>query len=106
MVYIIPNCDCKTCNGGTPAPKGTFGGSICTCMCHISGHPIDSKEHSKWMTEERRRCTRETLRGLAVAEGGQKAGRKFDKEYDDSAVFPDRPIEVKSWKEEDKEAGK
>jgi len=35
-VYLMPasSCDCKTCNGGTPAPKGVFGGSHCSCPCH------------------------------------------------------------------------
>lgn len=48
MVRIIQNCDCRTCDGGTPAPAGVFGGSICTCPCHLSGHPIDSDEHKAW----------------------------------------------------------
>ena len=39
MVYLMPaeNCDCKTCNGGTPAPEGVFGGTHCTCPCHSGG---------------------------------------------------------------------
>lgn len=39
MVYLIPasQCNCKTCNGGHPAPPGVFGGSRCTCPCHNTG---------------------------------------------------------------------
>jgi Lar family restriction alleviation protein len=39
MVYLMPacECDCKTCNGGNPAPPGVFGGSMCTCSCHKTG---------------------------------------------------------------------
>ncbi len=36
MVRIINafECDCGSCNGGTPAPPGHFGGSHCACRCH------------------------------------------------------------------------
>jgi len=91
MVMIIQNCDCKTCNGGTPAPPGHFGGSTCICPCHQSGHPVDSKEHHEWMMSEHRKHMKETLRALAVAEGGQKAAKDFDENYDDSALFPSLP---------------
>ena len=54
MVMLIQNCNCTTCNGGTPAPEGVFGGSHCPCPCHQSGHPIDSQEHMKWMKRKNR----------------------------------------------------
>jgi hypothetical protein len=36
MVYLssAESCDCNTCDGGTPAPSGHFGGSMCICQCH------------------------------------------------------------------------
>lgn len=36
MVRIINafECDCDTCNGGTPSLPDTYGGSLCTCPCH------------------------------------------------------------------------
>lgn len=36
MVRLIQpdECDCKTCDGGAPVPKGTYGGSHCLCLCH------------------------------------------------------------------------
>ena len=36
MVQILNSCDCdcETCDGGKPAPKGIYGGSRCICRCH------------------------------------------------------------------------
>lgn len=36
MVYLMPaeQCDCISCDGGKPAPKGVLGGSHCLCKCH------------------------------------------------------------------------
>lgn len=41
MVRILNGCNCGTCNGGTPAPEGHFGGSACLCRCHEKpGKPL------------------------------------------------------------------
>lgn len=36
MVKIISHCPCGSCDGGTPAPEGTFGGTYCPCNCHFT----------------------------------------------------------------------
>ena len=51
MVQILHSCDCdcETCDGGRPAPKGIYGGSVCICWCHAS------KRASKYRRKERKR---------------------------------------------------
>ena len=54
MVYLITpeNCDCETCNGGTPAPPGNFGGSHCCCPCHnLQGIEREDyiRQKKKWL---------------------------------------------------------
>jgi hypothetical protein len=34
VVYLIHNCQCATCEGSRPAPKGSYGGTLCNCSCH------------------------------------------------------------------------
>ena len=90
MVYIIHNCDCRTCNGGNPAPPGVIGGSICNCRCHFSGHPIDTEEHRAWEREQSRKYLVNVLGSEEAADNVMKSADKlgeavkeyFEKELD------------------------
>ena len=55
MVQILHHCDCETCDGGRPAPKGVYGGSICICLCHTS------KRFRKRRIKEKRRLIAEAV---------------------------------------------
>jgi hypothetical protein len=51
MVALIFNCNCETCDGGTPAGKDAqgnqmYGGTHCICSCHHREESVSTKhEH-------------------------------------------------------------
>lgn len=56
MVYLMSSesCDCRTCNGGTPAPPGNFGGSSCLCPCHT----LSGKDKEQYIKEKEKARSR------------------------------------------------
>jgi hypothetical protein len=80
MVQLRNDCDCKTCTGGESKPN-TFGGWLCTCACHTSGFPVDSKEHAEW-TSERLRERVEIITEAEERKPEQEECDGYNVEYD------------------------
>jgi hypothetical protein len=41
------DCHCATCDGGTRAPEGYFGGTWCPCECHA----LTGEEREKYVAK-------------------------------------------------------